>query len=505
MLAHTAHDCLRNGASIKCREFLKQDVLSYILTDISYRFLDCDSTYYRELSDDKNKERFFKSLITEMRKTNPDFGRGCYVDSTPLPGEARDNPFNALSSHGTDGARIQSRLVMVMDIQTNIPLWFEIIPANVLDKSTIESITNDVRSTLDIRIDRYDLDAGYARKELFEMFNRNNSTYTDEQNISREHTVLVRMPAVNGYPHHSLYIQCKPNIYSGRYSFDYEHHTFFGQRVEVNLFGYPEYAFVYVDKTQAESLLRNWRTEHQEEWDSMTDSAQDWYQVKDGYFVLLGNKDQSPRDALIEYRSRVDVEMFFRDSKAYLTILPLAKWNKFTVKGKIFHDIIETIVYRAYRKQTVPSGMTMSGLNVCLDSWECHLKSQTMLELKTPKTQVRETLEKLGYTVPGHIMLSDLSHEILDGIPMSRVPVTMRTRRSPRKEKLQVSPEEKMAAKEKARIDRLIQKADEKKQKAESRADKKRISAENAAKERYDKALKKAERCLQNSRMIQAI
>ena len=134
MLAHTAHDCLRNGASIKCREFLKQDVLSYILTDISYSFLDCDSAYYRELSDDKNKERFFKSLITEMRKTNPDFGRGCYVDSTPLPGEARDNPFNALSRHGTDGARIQLRLVMVMDIQTNIPLWFEIIPANILDK-----------------------------------------------------------------------------------------------------------------------------------------------------------------------------------------------------------------------------------------------------------------------------------------------------------------------------------------------------------------------------------
>lgn len=139
-----------------------------------------------------------------MRKEHPNFGRCCYVDSTPLPGEARNNPFNALSSHGTDGAVSQCRLVMILDIQTSIPVWFEIIPSNVLDKSTIMSITSDIASTLDIKIDAYDLDAGYARTELFEMFNRNNSTYTDSQNNLREHTVLLRMPATNGYPRDEL-------------------------------------------------------------------------------------------------------------------------------------------------------------------------------------------------------------------------------------------------------------------------------------------------------------
>ena len=104
------------------------------------------------MSDDTIKVRFFQTLLTEMRKENPEFGRGCYVDSTPLPGEAENNPFNALSNHGTGGAEMQSRLVLVLDIQTNIPLWFEIIPANVLDKSTLQSISADVKATLGVTI-----------------------------------------------------------------------------------------------------------------------------------------------------------------------------------------------------------------------------------------------------------------------------------------------------------------------------------------------------------------
>ena len=204
VLAHIAHGCLKNGSSIKCGEFLSRMSLSYLVEGIPTSTLDCDTAYFTALSDDTLKVSYFKSIIAEMRKEHPNFGRCCYVDSTPLPGEARNNPFNALSSHGTDGAVSQCRLVMILDIQTSIPVWFEIIPSNVLDKSTIMSITSDIASTLDIKIDAYDLDAGYARTELFEMFNRNNSTYTDSQNNLREHTVLLRMPATNGYPRDEL-------------------------------------------------------------------------------------------------------------------------------------------------------------------------------------------------------------------------------------------------------------------------------------------------------------
>jgi len=500
VLAHVCHDCLKNGSAIKCGEFLSENFLSYLLTGIPYSTLDCDSSYFKELSDDNLKRQFFCSLVKNVRKVEPGFGRACYVDSTPLPGEAENNPFNALSSHGTDGALIQCRLVLILDIQTNIPVWFEIIPANVLDKSTILSITSDVKATLNIDIEMYDLDAGYARKELFELFNRNNSTYVDKEGVTREHTVLLRMPATNGYPKDDLYIRCKPHFYSGRYSFDYEHHTFFGEKVEIDLFGYPENAFVYIDKTQAESLLRQWRELHTEEWDGLSESAQDWYQVKDGFFILLGNKNQNPREALTEYRGRTSIETFFRDGKAYLRILPISKWNKQTVKGKIFHDIMVTIFYRNYRKNIASTSLSMSSLIVYMDSWECFKTQQNLLELKTPKLQTREILEKLGYAALGRIDLEAFKKEIFNGIPMQRTPITTRSNRNIKKS---ISPEEKLAKKEKEKHEQIRNDARKKYNKAEKKAITVLTKAEALADKKFNNTKTKAEK-LFNQKLNQA-
>lgn len=469
-LAHLAHGCLRNGSNVKCGEFLAGSCLSYLVDGIPVSALDCDTAYFKALSDDNLKVSYFRSMIAEMRKGHPEFGRCCYVDSTPLPGEAENNPFNALSSHGTDGYVTQCRLVLVLDIQTSIPVWFEIIPSNVLDKSTIISITSDIRATLDIEIDMYDLDAGYARAELFELFNRDNSAYVDEQGVARSRTALVRMPAANGYPRDELYIQSKPDFYDPDFEFDYESHTFFGKRYEVSLFGHPEYAFVYVDQTQAQDLLRGWRTRHMDEWEQMSKSAKEWYKVKDGFFVLIGNKDQTSRQALVEYRGRADIEGFFKDGKTYLQILPLAKWNKDTITGKILHDIMETTFYREFRKRMAPLKMSMSSLLVHMNSWECVRVSDELIEIKMPNLQVREIMEKLGYTTPAHMNLENLRGEVLKGIQMPRVPHVDRKRRDKSKEAAPISPEEKLEAKENERWERERRKEEEKARRAAEKA-----------------------------------
>ena len=474
-LAHLIHGCMKNGSAIKCGEFLSTSCLSYVLEGIPVSTLDCDTPYFTALSDDNLKVSYFRSVIAEMRKEHPQFGRCCYVDSA-------NNPYNALSSHGTDGAVSQCRLVLILDIQTSIPVWFEIIPSNVLDKSTILSITSDIRATLDIQIEMYDLDAGYARAELFELFNRNNSTYKDEQNILRNHTVLLRMPASNGYPRDALYIESKSAFYDPDYEFDYESHTFFGKRYEIDLFGYPEYAFVYVDQTQAQDLLRGWRTAHIDEWEALTKSAKEWYRVKDGFFVLVGNRDQSPREALVEYRGRTSIESFFKDGKTYLQVLPLAKWTKATVTGKILHDIMEVTVYRTFRKRMAPLKRSMSSLLVHLGSWECVKISDELMEIKTPNLQVREIMEKLGYTVPAHMKLDDMRREILEAIPMVRVPYAPRNHRNKTKDNLPISPEEKREARENAKREREQQKLEEKARKAAKKEAKKTKKLEERGK-----------------------
>ncbi len=485
-LAHLAHDCLKNGSHIKCGEFLAQNCLSYITSGIQVSTLNCDSEYYTKLSDDNLKVNYFKNLIAEMRKTNPGFGTCCYVDSTPLPGEAKNNPFNAISSHGTDGPVVQSRLVLILDIQTSIPVWFEIIPSNVLDKSTIMTIARDIESVLDIKIDEYDLDAGYAREELFARFNRNSSTYKDDDGKIHDQTILIRMPASNGYPRDTIYIDCKPHFHDVDYEFDYEHHTFFGERCEIELFGHPEYAFVFVDKTQAQDLLRNWRAQNLEEWQNLSKSAKEWYEVKDGFFILVGNRDMPPQEALVEYRGRTTIESVFKDAKSYLSILPISKWTKETVTGKILHDIIETTLYREFRKRIAPTGLSMSSLLVYMNSWECVRISDDYLEIKTPNLQVRECLEKLGYTVPAHVRISAMRTEILEGIPMERIVVMPKKKRSKDVPNPPISPEEKLLAKKNAKQERVQKKAEEKARKEADR-EKKRKEREEAKAQKKQK------------------
>lgn len=59
----------------------------------------------------------------------PEFGKGCYADSTPLPNDAKDNPFNALCSHGVGHVAVQTRLVLVLDEVSGLPVWLTLIPA----------------------------------------------------------------------------------------------------------------------------------------------------------------------------------------------------------------------------------------------------------------------------------------------------------------------------------------------------------------------------------------
>jgi hypothetical protein len=307
-LAHLAHGCLAAGSPLKCGAWLDGTALSWVLCDLTRSTLDCDTAYFRAMSDDAVKVAFFSRLVEEMRAVDPEFGTCCYVDSTPLPGEARDNPFNELSSHGTDGSVIQSRLALVLDAGTGIPVWYVVIPSNVLDHSTIEAIREDVEATLGVTIASMDLDAGYACEELFGAFNRDNSPATaDDDGVLRGRSLIVRMPARNGYPHDELYVESKPRFHDVERLFDHDGHTYYGERYERDVRGHPEYVHVFVDHDRATWLGRKWRQDNPEAWQAMSLHDKEYQAARDGLFMLVVSADVTPRQALAAYKAHAKV------------------------------------------------------------------------------------------------------------------------------------------------------------------------------------------------------
>ncbi len=62
------------------------------------------------------------------------------------------------------------RLVLVLDGKTGFPVWYSIIPGNVLGLGALHYTMEDVAETLDIRIDDFILGAEYASKETIGTF-----------------------------------------------------------------------------------------------------------------------------------------------------------------------------------------------------------------------------------------------------------------------------------------------------------------------------------------------
>jgi hypothetical protein len=325
------------------------------------------------------------------------------VDSTPLPNDIVGNPFNALCSHGVSSASVQTRLVLVLDEESGLPVWYDVIPGNVLDLSTIMAVVNDVAVSLDIEIHSLVLDAGYVSEELVRAFH-----------IGTDKTFIGRMPARKGYPYKELYWEVKNLIGKGKYAFVRKHHAYFGKRKEIALFGHGEYAYVYVDQNNALQRFRDYLLNHEDDYAALKDKDKDWLTVKNGFFVLLSNREKTPSELLSDYFGRMDIESVFKTSKEYLGLLPLSKWTIETVRGKILHDIINTIVLLFLRKEIDESGISISELAGKIQSLMCFRNHCGMITVETPNKQTKEYYALLGISIPSFVKMDEFRSNVLN-------------------------------------------------------------------------------------------
>ena len=89
LIGHILHGILKDGSKIHCDDFLRKSVASYLLTDLNLELFKSDVRFYSAMGTDPARMNFFQSFVKYMRGKNPDFGKGCYVDSTPLPNDIR--------------------------------------------------------------------------------------------------------------------------------------------------------------------------------------------------------------------------------------------------------------------------------------------------------------------------------------------------------------------------------------------------------------------------------
>ena len=249
--------------------------------------------------------------------------------------------------------------------------------------------------------------------------------------------------------------------------------------------------YVYLDMQRALSLNQKYRIENPELWEGMTGEEKNWAQSKDGFFELISNREDRPSTIHDLSFGRVDIECLFKTSKESLMLLPLKKWTKDRIKGKVLCDIISTIMYQDIRVAAGPAQITVPKLLVSLSSIECTLDQKNdMLTITAPNKQLRNLLDKLQITLTGHMKVADFKRIIKEGYESSepsikaRDPKAGRPKGSTKKPPLRVpqSVEQKAAARQAKAAERMARKAAEKAAKnAEKAADKAVAAADKAA------------------------
>lgn len=398
---HVLYTVLKNRERIRCDDFLSQTFAAHLLDEVSMESFRTDTLYFTGMGDDKVKVRFFKAFVEHMRRTHPDFGKACYVDSTPLPNDIDDNPFRAFSSHESAGCD-QSRMILVLDEGSGLPVWYSIIPGNVVDVNTLYSVMEDVKRTLDIEIESFVLDSGYTSKELIGMFH-----------IGSEKKMISKMPAREGYPFDELYFSNKNLFGNAKYTFVRENHTYFGIRRRIELFEQPVYAYVFMDHENALGAFRTFYTTHRKQYDSMTDKDKTLEKNKGGYFVLLSNYELRPEELLDMYFARTRIESVFRSSKEYLALLPLGKWTCITVNGKLLNDIISLIIYLNMRAPFLKSGISLTSVISRCRSLICNINTNGILSADQPNKNVREYFKIAGVGLQRQMDIHDYKKEFL--------------------------------------------------------------------------------------------
>ena len=388
---HIIHTILRDGSRIACDNFIVKSVASHLFSDISISSLHCDSKFFDVMGDEATRISFFKAYVANMKKRFSEFGKGCYIDSTPLPNEAKDNPLNYFCSHGTDSAKLQTRLALVLDKALGRTVWYTALSGNINDINTLKNIKDDVHASIGITINSFVLDAGYISKDFIHIM------------CSEEGKDFIgRMPNRKGFQYKELFnTYVKPFISKLKgYQFFRGGHTYFANKTKCNLWGNEVYAYLYVDKNNALNTNQDFYNKNQDEMENMDEEELFWHAYKGGYFVLLSNLDKNTDEILDNYLGRVEIESLFKTAKEYIGLLPLSKWTEQRIKGKILLDIICTNILLDIRNIINKDNISVSELWGTLQSLMCFSESKNNIRVETPNKKVKLYYQYLEDPLP---------------------------------------------------------------------------------------------------------
>ncbi len=336
------------------------------------------SELFKEIGNESLLKDFFKEYISEYTKSK----NGIIIDVTSLPNQIHI----PLSTWGLRGEEIdkQIRFLLVVDKETHYPLYFRILPGNIVDVSALKNTLEELKR-YDVESNFVCLDAGFFSEDNIKDF------------YERKINFLTRLPS-SRIIYKQLIQDEMPYIESSKNAVRYGKRGLFIKQKEIELFENKAYAYIVLDPQRKGRETSKLLLEIFDEKSLHENTETDYLLMKKGVMILVSSSLISKEEVVKMYYLRQTAENLFGFSKDDLSILPLRVHSEEALRGFLFMQFLTLIAFIQLRNKLKVDYSVEEALLI-LRNLKCKVYEKDVIVSEPTKLQ-REISDRLNFLMP---------------------------------------------------------------------------------------------------------
>lgn len=336
------------------------------------------SQFFGYMGDESVQRSFFVKYLSTFGNAK----KGIIIDGTSLPNQIH----MPLTAWGLSGEEIdkQIRFLLVVDKESNSPLFFRILPGNIIDLSALTNTIEELKR--------------YGIKESFVYVD---AGFFSEDNIKEMYSngvnFLIRLPSLR-IIYKELIKYETDDLESGKYAVKYGKRAMFVKQKEINLFGRKAYAHIILDPERKGREVRKFLLQIIEEKSQHNEDEVEYSLSNAGIMILVSSFEIKKEDIVPTYYVRQTAETMFGYSKDDLNILPLRVHSEKSSSGFLFMQFLALIAFTKIKK-IIGKNHTVEEILLTMRNLKCKIYDNEIMVNELTRQQ-KEIAKEFNFLVP---------------------------------------------------------------------------------------------------------
>jgi hypothetical protein len=379
LCAMLAYKVLRGGANCYALDWWAGSYMRIICPDAKVES-QRTSEFLMALGNERIQRLFFQKYLAKISEGQKN--HGILVDSTGMPNDIHF-PLTAINNHNGVISN-ETRLILVIDRITSMPLLYRYNAGNIVDVTTLKSTILELQA-YGVNVDFSILDAGYYSEKNIKALYKDSIRFITrlrpnlklyKELIAENADGLESRSNAVFYRDRLLYIKCVP----------------------VEMFGRQAYAYVAIDHQRRSDESYAFMKQVVDDT-QLSDEEIDRKAKSKGMFILLSSECVDISDVLPLYYTRQAIEQVFDLYKNNADLLPLRTHGEDTFRGHLMLSFLSTIAYMLVNQLLDGLKFCAGGAFRSLHNLKCKVFDECVL-IKEATKKENEIAKHLGIELP---------------------------------------------------------------------------------------------------------